>query len=258
MHVKELLSLKGKIVLVTGGAGLYGKCIFEALAEADGTVITASRNLEAGRKVAEELKARGLDAHALRVDQGEHDSVLALKADIEKQFGGIDVFVNNSVARPMRRYDDPLEKFAESMQINATGMFDIVREMAELIEKRGGGAIVNIGSMFGMYGPDFSNYEGTDMDAPPDYFFHKGGMIALTRYLAKKLGPRNIRVNCISPGGLFQETMPEDFLRRYRSKVPQPRMAHDDDIKGLVVFLAAPASAYLNGENILMDGGYHA
>ena len=257
MHVKELLNLKGKVVLVTGGAGMYGQCIVEGLAEADGTVITASRNLEAGQKVAKELTAKGLDVHALRVDQADHDSVSALVADIEKQFGGLDVFVNNAVARPMKRYLDPLDRFAQSMDINATGMMDIIRETAAMLEKRGGGVIVNVGSMFGMFGPDFSNYEGTDMDAPPDYFFHKGGMIALTKYLARKLGPKNIRTNCVSPGGLLSG-QDDTFVERYSSKVPLGRMADHDDIKGLIVFLASAGSSYLNGENILMDGGYHA
>jgi len=143
------------------------------------------------------------------------------------------------------------------MEINATGMFDIVREMADLIEQRGGGTIVNIGSMQGLFGPDFSLYEGTEMDSPPDYHFHKGGMIALTKYMARKLGPKNIRVNCISPGGLYTD-QDEQFVTRYNKKVPLGRMAGQDDIKGVVVFLAADASSYVTGENILMDGGLHA
>ena len=257
MHVKQLLSLKGKTALVTGGAGLYGKCIVEGLAEANATVITASRNLDAGEKVASRFRERGLEVQARRVDQADHESVLRLKEDIEKSFGGLDVFVNNAVARPMLRYTDPLEAWAESMRVNCTGMFDILREMADLIGKRGGGSIVNISSMQGMFGPDFSLYEGTDMDSPPDYHFHKGGMIALTKYLARKLGPQSIRLNCISPGGLFAN-QDEKFLARYNKKVPLGRMANDDDIKGVVVFLASEASSYVTGENILMDGGLHA
>lgn len=258
MNVKDLLSLKDKIILVTGGAGLYGRCIVQGLAEADGTVITASRNLQSCRELAKSLKEQNLDVHALQVDQADHNSVLRLKEQIEKQFGGLDVFVNNAVARPMRGLYGPIEEFAESMRINATGMLDITREMADLIAKRGGGAIVNIGSMMGMFGPDLSNYEGTDMPEPsPDYFFHKGGMITLTRYLARLLANKKIRVNCISPGGLFAN-QPEQFLKNYNKKVPVGRMANNDDIKGLVVFLASDASAYVNGENILMDGGMHA
>ena len=259
MNVKDLLSLKGKIILVTGGAGLYGRCIVEGLAEADGTVIMASRDLENVKKVAQEFRRRGLDVHAMRVDQADHKSVLALKEKIKKEFGKLNVFVNNAVSRPMKGYNAPLEQFAESMRVNAIGMFDILREMADLIAQTGGGSIVNISSMMGMFGPDLSNYEGTDMskDLPPDYFFHRGGMINLTRYLARVLADKNIRVNCISPGGLFNN-QPERFLRNYSKKVPVGRMANNDDIKGLVVLLASDASAYINGENILMDGGMHA
>ncbi|HOX86631.1 MAG TPA: SDR family oxidoreductase [bacterium] len=258
MHVKELLSLKGKIVLVTGGAGRYGRPIVEALAEADATVITASRNLESGEKVAAEFCQRGLDVQAMRVDQGDHDSVVQLKKAIGDRLGRLDVLINNAVARPMKGYDSPLSEWEESMRINATGLFDITREMAELIAEGGGGAIINIASMMGMFGPDLSNYEGTKIGIPmPDYFFHKGGMITLTRYLARVLADRKIRVNCISPGGLYagQE---ERFVANYSRKVPVGRMAEHDDIKGLVVFLASPASAYINGENILIDGGMHA
>lgn len=258
MNVKDLLSLKGKVLLVTGGAGNYGKCIVEGLAEADGTVITASRNLAAGQAIADQFRARGLDVHALRVDQGDPASVAALKTAILSQFGRLDGFVNNAVSRPMKSYDAPIEDFAESMRVNATGSMDILREMADLIGQSGGGSIINIGSMMGMYGPDLSNYEGTAMGTPPpDYFFHNAGLLNLTRYLAQVLGGKNIRVNCISPGGLFNH-QPERFLENYCKKVPLRRMANQDDIKGLVVLLASEAGAYINGENILMDGGLNA
>ena len=257
MHVKDLLSLKGKVVFVTGGAGKFGKCIAEGAAEADGTVVIASRNLENCKKLAAKFRERDFDVHALQVDQGDHQSVMALKKDIKQKFGGLDVFVNNAYLLPMLHYEDPLEKYAESMKVNATGMFDIVREMADLIAIRGGGSIINIGSMKGSFSPDFPLYEGTDMDSPPDYNFHKGGMIGLTHYLALKLAPKGIRVNCISPGGLFAN-QPEPFRSKYNEKVPLGRMANDDDIKGLIVLLASDASAYLTGENILMDGGLHA
>jgi NAD(P)-dependent dehydrogenase (short-subunit alcohol dehydrogenase family) len=258
MNVKELLSLKHKIILVTGGAGLYGKCIVEGLAEAEGTVITASRNLEAGEKVAREFRERDLDVHAMKVDQGEHESVMKLKGEITDKFGKLDVFVNNAVSRPMKGYNAPIDQFAESMRVNATGMMDILREMADLIARNDGGSIINISSMMGMFGPDLSNYDGTDMgDVPPDYFFHNGGVINLTRYLARVLADKKIRANCISPGGLFNH-QPERFQKNYCKKVPVGRMANNDDIKGLAVLLASDASAYINGENILMDGGMHA
>ncbi|MGD0342501.1 MAG: SDR family NAD(P)-dependent oxidoreductase, partial [Bacteroidales bacterium] len=111
MNVKELLSLKGKIILVSGGAGNYGKCIVEGLAEADGTVITASRNLENGQKVTENFRNKGLDVHAMKLDQSDHNSVMELKEQILKSFGRLDVFVNNAVSRPMKGYNSPIEQF---------------------------------------------------------------------------------------------------------------------------------------------------
>ena len=189
MNVKELFSLKNKVLLVTGGAGNYGKCIAEGLAEADGTVIIASRNLETGAEVAADFRRKGLDVHALQVDQGDHQSILQLKKKILQEFGKLDGFVNNAVSRPMGSYDAPIEQFAESMRVNATGMMDILREMAELLVQNKGGSIINIGSMMGMFGPDLSNYDGTNMNKslPPDYFFHNAGLLNLTRYMAKML-----------------------------------------------------------------------
>ncbi|WP_018628686.1 SDR family oxidoreductase [Niabella aurantiaca] len=259
MHVKDLLSLKGKIVLVTGGAGNYGKCIVEAMAEADGTVITASRNLKANEAFVGQLKDRGLEVHALQLDQGDPGSVKNLRAAIEQQFGALHVLVNNAVARPMATYDAPMEDFAESMRVNATGMVDLMREMTAVIIKSGGGSIINIASMMGMFGPDLSNYEGTTMtqSPPPDYYFHNAGLINLTRYWARMMAGKNVRVNCVSPGGLFNH-QPERFLENYTGKVPLRRMANQDDIKGLMVLLASEAGAYINGENILMDGGLNA
>ena len=258
MNVKELLSLRGKIILVTGGTGNYGKCIVEGMAEADGTVIIASRNIDNVKDVASRFVEKGLDVYAMQVDQANHNSVLALRSEIEKQFGRLDVFVNNAVARPMKGYDDSMENFAKSMEINATGAMDILREMAALIGQSGGGSIINIASMMGMFGPDLSNYEGTNMgNPPPDYFFHRAGLINLTHYLARIYAGKNIRVNSVSPGGLFNH-QPERFLQNYYKKVPVGRMANNDDIKGLMVLLASEAGAYINGENILMDGGMHA
>lgn len=260
MNVKELFDLKNNVILVTGGAGNYGKCIAEGLGEAGATVIIASRNVDNINKVAAQFREQGLDVHAMQVDQGIPESVLQLKKQIVDKFGELNGFVNNAVSRPMKTYYSPIEDFAESMQVNATGMMDILREMADIILKNAeGGSIVNISSMMGMFGPDVSNYEGTDMNKnlPPDYFFHNAGLINLTKFLAQQFAGKNIRVNCISPGGLFNN-QPARFLENYTRKVPLRRMANNDDIKGLVVLLCSKAGAYINGENILMDGGLNA
>jgi NAD(P)-dependent dehydrogenase (short-subunit alcohol dehydrogenase family) len=194
----------------------------------------------------------------MQVDLGNHNSIIELKNKIYSKYGKLNCLVNNSVARPMKGFHSDLEDWKRSMRVNATGFFDITREMSTLIANKEGGTIINISSMMGMFGPDLSNYKDTNMgDPPPDYFFHKGGMITLTRYLARVLSNKKIRVNCISPGGLFANQS-EQFIKNYTEKVPVGRMAEGDDIKGLVVLLASKASAYINGQNILMDGGMHA
>lgn len=259
MHIKDLSSLKDKVILVTGGSGNYGKCIVEGLAEADATVITTSRDIASAQATAAIFTERGLDVHPMQVDQGDHGSVMALKQYVLDTFGRLDGFVNNAVSRPMKGYHAPLSQFEESMQTNATGMLDLLREMTDLIIRSGGGSVINIASMMGMFGPDLSNYDGTENmgDLPPDYFFHNAGLINLSRYMAQMNAGKNIRFNCISPGGLFNN-QPAAFVSNYTKKVPLRRMANQDDIKGLVVLLASDAGAYINGENILMDGGLNA
>lgn len=259
MHVMNLFSLKQKVVLVTGGAGNYGKSITEGLGEAEATIIIASRNLETLKNTATDFRSKGFDVHAMQLDQSNPVSVKALKQNIKEKFGRLDVFVNNAVSRPMKGYHAPIEQFEESMKVNATGMMDLLREMTDLIIESGGGSVVNISSMMGMYAPMYSNYEGISGmgDIAPDYCFHNAGLIMLTRFMTKTHAGKNIRFNCISPGGLFNN-QPEKFVENYCKKVPLGRMANNDDIKGLIVLLSSDAGAYINGENILIDGGLYA
>jgi NAD(P)-dependent dehydrogenase (short-subunit alcohol dehydrogenase family) len=194
----------------------------------------------------------------MELDQGIPESVISFREKLVSEFGQLHVFVNNAVSRPMKGYNGSISQFEESMRVNATGMMDLLRQLTELIIQSGGGSVINIASMMGMKGPDLSNYEGTTMgDLPPDYFFHNAGLINLTRFMAKMHAGKNIRFNCISPGGLFNN-QPQAFLDNYCKKVPLRRMANTDDIKGLAVLLASDAGTYINGENILMDGGLNA
>ncbi len=259
MNVMNLFNLKNKIVLVTGGAGNYGSSITEGLGEAEATVIIASRNRETIGKAVADFRAKGLDVHGMQVDQANTDSVLALRQTIMEQFGRLDVFVNNAVIRPMKGYNAPIEQFDESMKVNATGMMFILREMTDLIIQSGGGSVINISSMMGMYAPVYANYDDIPgmADIAPDYCFHNAGLIMLTRFMAKTHAGKNIRFNCVSPGGLFNG-QPEKFVENYCGKVPLGRMANKDDIKGLIVLLSSEAGAYINGENILIDGGLYA
>jgi NAD(P)-dependent dehydrogenase (short-subunit alcohol dehydrogenase family) len=152
---------------------------------------------------------------------------------------------------------DATQQWRRSMDVNATGVYLMCRIFGEHMAARGGGSVVNIGSIQGMVGPDFPLYEGLNMDAPPDYFFHKGGMLQLTRYVAAKLGRKGVRVNTISPGGFFND-QDATFVERYNQRTYLGRMANETDLKGAVVFLASDASAYVTGANLAVDGGYTA
>jgi len=257
MNVLDSFSLKGKVAVVTGGAGLYGRQIVEALAEAGAKTIMASRGIETLRTLAETMRAAGLDVSAMPLDQGSPEQVEALLRNVLEQAGQVDVLVNNAVLRPMTDWVDPAENFARSMEVNATGLFMMLRAFGDAMAERGTGSIVNIGSIQGVIGPDYTLYEGLGWGVPPDYFFHKGGMIQLTRFAASKLGPRGVRVNTVSPGGFFNH-QDAVFVERYNARTLLGRMANETDLKGVIVFLASDASAYVTGANIMVDGGYIA
>jgi NAD(P)-dependent dehydrogenase (short-subunit alcohol dehydrogenase family) len=252
----NLFDLTGATALVTGGAGIYGTSICEALAQAGAHVIIASRDLDACDRVAATLRGDGSMASAEQYDQASEASILALRDRLQNRFESIDVLVNNSVGRPMRRYEDPLDTWRHSMDINATGLFAISRAFLDIMMRRGAGSIINIGSIQGIVAPDFENYRGTAMSTPPDYHFHKHGLVGLTRYLAAIAGPRGVRVNAISPGGAETAETPAMFRENYCRRVFLRRMGKPEDIKGAVVFLASAASAYITGQNIVVDGGY--
>ncbi|NLC68908.1 MAG: SDR family oxidoreductase [Clostridiaceae bacterium] len=258
MNVMESLSLKGKVAVVTGGAGLYGRQITRALLEAGAKTYTASRNVENLKKFAAELEKEGLTLNCKYLDQGDEVSILNLRDEILGSEGKVDVLINNAVARTMKGWDDDVSTFEASMKVNVTGLYLVTRAFGDVMAKAGKGSIINIGSIQGMVGPDGTLYEGLDFHAfVPDYFFHKGGMINFTRFVASYYGPRNVRCNCVSPGGFFNN-QPEVFVKRYSARTFLGRMANDEDLKGIIVFLASDASLYITGTNIPVDGGYTA
>ncbi len=256
MSVLDSFRLDGKVALVTGGAGLFGRQIVEALALAGARTVMASRSAEPLRAFAQRLEVRGLEASAYELDQADPASVAALHAQLEQDLGGVDVLVNNAVARPMKDWSDPLEAFEQSVAVNVTGVFNMTRTFGDAMARRGRGSVINVGSIQGTVGPDYALYEG-DATVPPDYFVHKGGMVQLTRFAAAKLGPQGVRVNCISPGGFYNNQDP-GFVQRYSQRTFLGRLANDSDLQGVIVFLASDASAYITGANIPVDGGYTA
>lgn len=260
MKVLESFSLKGKVALLTGGAGLYGRQMAEALVEAGAVTYIASRNVEELEKVAEALRTEGGDITALPLDLEDESSIKALVAEIVSRSGRLDVLVNNAVTRcACADWDQPMEVFDRSLRINASSLFALTRLAGEEMKRQGGGSVINIGSYMGLLGPDPINYVGTDMMKHPSpiYFYEKGGMANFTRFAASVLGPFKIRVNAIHPGGFFNN-QPEAFVKNYCANTMLGRMADNSDLKGVLVFLASDASSYLTGTNIPIDGGYTA
>ncbi len=260
MSVLDTFSLKGKVALITGGAGIAGQQMVRALAEAGAQTIVASRNMDLLNELQNSLAADGLTITIKQYDQAEETSCLSLHKTIIEEFDHIDILVNNSVARPMKQgFQSSADAFAHSMQVNATGLFIITRAVGDAMAKRGSGSIINIGSIQGMIGPDPNIYRGTEMHGwAPDYFFHKGGVINFTRFIASYYGDKGIRCNCISPGGVQTDDHPETFVRQYSERTFLNRMIGDTELKGAVVFLASDASTYITGTNIPVDGGYTA
>ncbi len=258
MNILETFSLKDKVALVTGGAGMYGRQIVQALAEAGARTYIASRNLEALEKLAAEHRALGHDVRALQFDQTDEASIAALRDAIVQESGTLHILVNNAVARPVKEgYFSDAATIDESLRANGTGLILVTRALGEILAD--GGSIINIGSIMGLVGLEPLNYRGTDMDGwYPDYFFNKGGMANLTRFLASYYGPRGIRVNCLHPGGLQTPSQPEAFVRNYSERTCLGRLANDTDLMGSIVFLAGDASRYISGANIPVDGGYTA
>ena len=258
MTILDTFSLQGKIALLTGGAGLYGRQIARALAEAGATTYIASRDIAGLETVAEELRDEGYDVRAMPLDQGDETSILTLRDAIKADSGRLEILVNNAVARPLKSgYFSEASAIEESMRVNGTGLILITRAMGEIMAD--GGSIVNIGSIMGLVGLEPLNYRGTDMDGwYPDYFFNKGGMTNLTRFQASYYGSRGIRVNCLHPGGYQTPDQVEAFVENYSERTCLGRMANDTDLMGSIVFLASGASRYITGANIPVDGGYTA
>jgi len=259
MKVLDSFSLAGKVAVMTGGEGMYGRQVANALYEAGAKLFICSPLTEELNKAAEEMRADGGDVTPLYVDQGDEESILKLARDVISMTGKVDILVNNAVVRPMKSYQDDSSAFAESMKVNATGVFIISRVFGDHMAENGCGSIVNIASMHGMIAPDPTLYEGLGMDGfIPDYFFHKAGMISLTRFLASYYGAKGVRCNAISPGGLQSYRTSEEFVVRYSKRTMLGRMAGADDLKGAVLFLASDASLYVTAANLPVDGGYIA
>lgn len=239
-----------------GGSGKVGFPMSQALAEAGAQVCIATPQAESHQASAENLRRQGLSAEGFSMDQSNEASVKNCLRQISEKFKTPEVLVNCGVERPMKKYfEDTAESWDRSMAVNARGLFLVCRAFGQAMQEQKGGSIINVSSIYGLVAADPNLYEGTAMhQTEPDYPYTKGGLQMFSKYLASYLGKDNVRVNCIAPGGLFNN-QPEPFLSRYVAKVPLGRMAYPDDLKGLVVFLASDASSYITGAVIPVDGG---
>jgi len=258
----KMFRLDEKIVIVTGGAGLYGKPISMALAEAGARVIIASRDEAKCKEFAAELKKQNLNAEGVSLDQADEKSIVDFVNDIVKKYKRIDVLVNNAVSREGCKDLDILSKsdLEKSQLINYTGLMLLTQVVLKEMAGQNGGNIINISSIQGAVGPNFRVYGDTGMSSAVTYTYEKWGMVGFTKWIANYYGKFNIRANCISPGGygpgVRSAKLKEEFVENYKRLTPLGRFAEDDDIKGPVVFLASEASAYVTGHNLLVDGGW--
>lgn len=257
-------SLEEKTVAITGGTSRYGRQMVTDVAASGATVITTSREISAAEHIAEQEQKKGHDVRAQYLDLGEHDSVMDFCDTLIDRYDDIHGLVNNAVARPMEHLYADIEDWRESMESNATGTLEITRRIARHLAKTGGGSIINIGSIYGMVGPTPHLYEGTDLlseyeyGPSPDYYYNKSGLINMSKYFASLFGEDNVRVNCVSPGGIYSEELDERFVEKYNQKTALNRMATAEDLSGVIVFLLSDAAKYITGVNIPVDGGFTA
>lgn len=258
----KIFDLSDKTVIITGGAGLIGSAFSKACAEFNANVIVVDINESGGEKLIKDIKreTRNINIIFQKADITDIKEIRYLTDLAIEKFGSIDALVNNAYPRNAnygRKFEDvKYPDFCENIDTHLGGYFLISQEIAKIMIKQGGGNIINMGSIYGSSAPRFDVYEGTDMTMPVEYAAIKGGIINMTKYLASYLGKFRIRVNAISPGGVFAD-QPKSFVKKYSSKVVlENRMADQDDLIGVLIFLLSDASRYITGQNIIVDGGW--
>jgi 2-deoxy-D-gluconate 3-dehydrogenase len=291
-HLPDLFDLTGRVAIVTGGAGLLGAEFCRTLVEAGAQVSIADLNGEAAGNLAASLNERWPDrTTGLQVDVTAVPSVRQMVANTLQAFGRLDILVNSAALDPkfdpqhsrleassgqisgeegaapppdnslsISFEDYPLELWQQALDVNLTGMFLSCQAAIPAMLERGQGVIVNVCSIYGLVGPDQRLYrrEGKAQQFKPVYYsVTKAGALGLTRYLATYYAGRGIRVNALTPGGVFNQH-DETFVQAYSARTVLGRMARKDEMNGALLFLASDASAYMTGSNLVVDGGWTA
>jgi len=261
----ELMSLQGRTALITGGAGHIGLAFGEALAELGAAVAVWDLHPEKTEGAAEHLRSRhGGAALAVPVDLAKDESLRTSCETTLAWRGGLDILVHCAAfvgtsnlqgwATDFAR--QTVETWRKAVDVNLTVPFALTQLCTPALRKSGRGSVINVASIYGLVAPQYHLYEGTSMGNPAAYSASKGGLLQLTRWLSSTLAPE-IRVNAITPGGV-ERGQPESFQQKYTAGTPLRRMATEEDFKGAVAYLASDLSAYVTGQNIVVDGGWTA
>ena len=270
-RTRDLFDLTDRVAVITGGAGLLGPRHAEAIAGAGGIPVLVDIRAEEAEAVArQQASIFGVPARAIGADITQPDQLQAMLADLLADYGRVDILINNAANDPKveaesdvvwsRLENFPLEQWNADLAVGLTGAFLCSRIVGSEMARRGSGVILNIASDLGVIAPDQRIYRkpGVPEDQQPvkpvTYSVVKTGLIGLTRYLATYWADAGVRVNAISPGGVYNN-QPEDFVQRLTDLIPMRRMARQDEYQGAIQFLCSDASSYMTGQNLIMDGG---
>lgn len=275
MNALDNFKLDGRVIILTGGAGLLGREYARAVAEAGGIPVVADINSEMALKIANDLSSEiGSPTLGLHIDVTKKDSIERGIKETLKRFGRIDGLVNNAALDPkfdpdaMRKgitpgifEDYPIDQWEAAMDVNLNGMFLVTQACVKpMLEQGKKGSIVNICSTYGLNGPDQRIYIKNGKRVafkPPYYTVTKAGVLGFTKYLAAYYAGTEIRVNTLTPGGIFNGHE-EYFVKNYSAKTILGRMARKNEMNGALLFLLSDASSYMTGSNLVIDGGWTA
>ena len=249
-----------KVVIVIGGAGLLGSVICQDIAQYGNNVILADINLDEAIRLADKINLNFPGSiSATSVDITKTNSIRSLIDATYRDFGKIDAVVNNAYPRNRnygRKVEDvTYDDFCENVNSHLGGYFLVMQEFAVFFKKHKRGNIINMSSIYGLMTPRFEVYSGTEMTMPVEYAAIKSAIIHLTKYFAQYYKRDSIRVNCISPGGIFMN-QPSKFIKAYKDFCGDKGMLDPKDISGAILFLLSVASEFITGQNIVIDDGY--
>lgn len=249
--LNNFFNLSDKVVVVTGACGQLGNVICKYFSESGSKVIGFDVKIP-------EKRIDKVNYFLINIVESENIGIEFQK--IFEKFGRIDILINNAGVSTFEPFEKrPEAKFDWVMGVNLKGTFNCIQKYIELYDKYklNIGNIINIASIYGVISPDFRIYTDCDRKNSEIYGATKAGIIQMTKYFAVHLADRNIRVNCVSPGGIFNPENPqgEDFRKQYAFRCPMKRMANDNEIVGAVLYFASEAASYTTGQNITIDGG---